>query len=136
MAYDSTMVRTPLQSRTSLGALDCVPNLGVPPALSFIFLAILCGILLILAFAFATILRVVLAKFLLEICDLSGEGNDLGVCSTRLLPTPFCNHVAIKDIEIVNDCVLIGLLACDPGILCRTNVQCKSFIDSSFGGTK
>ena len=49
-----TVVRTPLQSRTSLGALDPVPDLGAPPALSFVFLAILCGILLILAFAFAT----------------------------------------------------------------------------------
>ena len=76
------VVRTPLQSRTSLGALDRVPDLGVPPALSFVFHAILHGILLILAFAFATGLRVILAKSLLEICDLSGEGNDLGIHST------------------------------------------------------
>ena len=40
----STVVRTPLQSRTSLGALDRVPNLGVPPAPFFVFLAILRGI--------------------------------------------------------------------------------------------
>jgi hypothetical protein len=47
-----TMVRTPLQSCTRLGALDRVPNFGVPPVLAVVsFLANLVGLLWILAFA-------------------------------------------------------------------------------------
>jgi hypothetical protein len=126
------MVRTPLQSRTRLGALDCVPDFGVPPVHAILsFLASLVGLLQILAFA--TILRIILIELLLlEIRNLGGEGNDLGIRSTSFLPTPFSNHIAIKDVEIIDDRVLVGLFACDPGILGRANAQSKaSFVVAS-----
>ena len=129
------VVRTPLQSRTRLRALDCVPNFGVPPVLAFFaFLSSLLGILRILAFA--TSLWVTLFDLLLEVRDLGGEGDDLGICSTSFLPTPFCNHVAIKDVEIIDDCVLIGLLARDPSVLGRANVQGESFFGRCLSSTK
>ena len=129
------MVRTPLQSRTRLGALDRVADFGVPPVLAILsFLASLAGLLQILAFA--TILRIILIELLLEIRNLGGDGNDLGIRSTGFLPTPFSNHIVIKDIEIIDDHVLVGLFARDPGILGRENVQSKSFVCSCLGSTK
>jgi len=129
------MVRTPLQSCTRLRALDRVPSFGVPPVLAFFaFLASLLGILWILAFA--TSLWVTLFDLLLEVHDLGGEGDDLGIPRTSFLPTPFCNHVAIKDVEIIDDHVLIGLLARDPGVLGHVNVQGESFVGHCLGSTK
>ena len=129
------MVRTPLQSRTRLGALDRVPDFGVPPVLAVVsFLASLVGLLQILAFA--TSLRIILFELLLEIRNLGGEGDDLGIRSTGFLPTLLSNHIAIKDIEIIDDRVLVNLFAHSPGTLGRANVQSESFVGRCLGSTK
>ena len=127
-----TVVRTPLKSRTSLGALCRVPDLGVPPVLAVLLLSTR----FLRSLRILSLSTVLLSQLLLEIGNLSSEGNDLGIGSARLLPAPFRNHVAIKDVEIVDDGILVGLFSCNPGVLGRANVQSKGFISSSLSRTK
>jgi hypothetical protein len=66
---------------------------------------------------------------ILEVLDLSGKGNNLGVSQADSAPATIGHAVVIKDTQILDNGVLVSLFSCNPRVFCKTHIDSKNLVD-------
>ncbi len=75
-----------------------------------------------------TLARAGIAELILEVLDLSCKGNNLGVSRADLAPAAIGHSVAIKDTQIWDNDVLVGLFSQNPCSFCKTHIDGKKLV--------